>query len=144
MKRVRKVINNASEGAGESSKMQWSEVKWSEGKGSKLWWGCEGCIGVVKSNEGNVMVKCGFSSSWHNVFHYRYSLVYSVLVLIILLTYSCNCICCFIVCSVYFVVCVVLCAVFCFTVVCYFVWCMLFACCPIVVPLPPGRNPFAV
>jgi hypothetical protein len=60
-------------------------MKWSEGKGSKLWWGCEGCVSVVKSNEGKVMVKCGDISSWHNVFHYCHSLVYSVLVLIFLL-----------------------------------------------------------
>jgi hypothetical protein len=60
------------------------------------------------------------------------------LVQINLLMYSCNCICCFIVCSVSFIVCVVLCAVFCLSVVCYFV------CCPIVLPLPPGLNPFAV
>jgi hypothetical protein len=39
----------------------------------------------VNSNEGNVMVKCGFISSGHNVFHYRYSLVLRVLVLIFLL-----------------------------------------------------------
>jgi hypothetical protein len=33
------------------------------------------------------------------------------------------------VCSVSFIVCVVLCAVFCLSVVCYFVWCVLFVCC---------------
>jgi hypothetical protein len=36
------------------------------------------------------------------------------------------------------VVCVVLCAVFRLSVVCYFVLCL------IVVPLPPGKHPFAV
>jgi hypothetical protein len=50
----------------------------------------------------------------------------------------------FIGCSVSFIVCVVLCAVFCLSVVCYFVWCVLFVCCLIVVQLPPGRNPFSV
>jgi hypothetical protein len=44
----------------------------------------------------------------------------------------------FIVCSVSFVVCVVLCAVL-FCVM--YVICVL---CLIVVPLPPGKNPFAV
>jgi hypothetical protein len=28
-----------------------------------------------------------------------------------------------------FIACVVLCAVFCLSVVCYFVWCVLFVCC---------------
>jgi hypothetical protein len=45
------------------------------------------------------------------------------------------------VCCVSFIVCVVLCDVFCLRVVCYFVGCVL---CLIVVPLPPGKNPFAV
>jgi hypothetical protein len=58
---------------------------------------------------------------------------------------SCNCICIvFIICSVLFIACVVLSAVFCLSVVCYFVWHVLVVCCVIVVPLPPGKNPFAV
>jgi hypothetical protein len=62
------------------------DEKGREGKGSKLWWGCEGCVSVVKSNEGKLMVKCGCISPLHNnVFHYCYCLVYSVLVLIFLL-----------------------------------------------------------
>jgi hypothetical protein len=43
-----------------------------------------------------------------------------------------------------FIVCVVLCAVLCLSVVCYFVWCVTCELCLIVVPLPPGKNPFAV
>jgi hypothetical protein len=51
----------------------------------------------------------------------------------------------FIVCNVHFIVCVDLCAVFCLRMVCYFVRCVYFCLlCLIVVPLPPGRNPFAV
>jgi hypothetical protein len=38
----------------------------------------------------------------------------------------------------FFIVCVSLCAVFCLSVVCYFVLCL------ILVPLPPGKKPFAV
>jgi hypothetical protein len=51
----------------------------------------------------------------------------------------------FIVCNVSFTVCVALCAVFCLSVVYYFVWyvyCCVF--CLIAVPLPQGKNPFAV
>jgi hypothetical protein len=44
----------------------------------------------------------------------------------------------FILCSVSFIVCVVLCAVFRLSVVLFCVMCL------IVVPLPPGQNPFAV
>jgi hypothetical protein len=139
------------------SEVKWSEVKWREGKGregkgrevkgSKLWWlGCERCLSVVKSNGGKIKVKCGCVSSWHSVFHYCYCLVYGVIVLnfllINLLIYSCNSIwIVFIVCGVFFIICVDLCAVFCLSVVCYFVWCVLFVYCPIVVLLPPGRNP---
>jgi hypothetical protein len=50
-----------------------------------------------------------------------------------------------------FIVFVMLCAVFCLSAVCNFVCCVLFECgvlfcvlCVIVVPLPPGTNPFAV
>jgi hypothetical protein len=82
------------------------------------------CVSVVKSNEGKVMVKRGFISSWHNVFHCRYSLVYSVLVLIFLLIliYLFIVVIVFVVslCGVSFIVCVDLCAVFCLSVVCYF------------------------
>jgi hypothetical protein len=108
--------------------MKWSEVKWSEVTGNKLWWGCEGCVSVVKWNEGKVLVKCECISSWHYAFHYCYCLVYSMLILLNINLFDCgwNCICfsciciAFIVCSVSFV-CVVLCAVFCLSVVCYFV-----------------------
>jgi uncharacterized protein YqhQ len=48
--------------------------------------------------------------------------------------------CVFIVCSVSFIVSVVLCAVFCLSVVCYFVLSVLFVCCLIIVPLPPGKT----
>jgi hypothetical protein len=47
----------------------------------------------------------------------------------------------YIMCNVSFTVCVALCAVFCLRVVLLCVICVL---CLIVVPLPPGRNPFAV
>jgi hypothetical protein len=63
-----------------------------KGKGSIGWgWevicgeGCEGCVNVVKWNEGNVKVKYGNISPLHNVFLYCYSLGYSVPVLIFLL-----------------------------------------------------------
>jgi hypothetical protein len=76
------------------SEVKWSEVKGREGKGSNLWLGCERCLSVVKSNGGKIKVKFGCVSSWHNVFHYSYCLVYRVIVLnfllINLLTYSCN------------------------------------------------------
>jgi hypothetical protein len=56
------VINKAKWRCGENHQnMQSSELKWSgesEEKGSKLWRGCEGCISVVKWNEGKIMVKC--------------------------------------------------------------------------------------
>jgi hypothetical protein len=48
------------------------------------------------------------------------------------------------VCSVPFIVCLVLCAVFCLSVVCYFVRCVLFVLCLIVLSLPPGKNTFAI
>jgi hypothetical protein len=58
--------------------------------------------------------------------------------------YNCSCDCCiFILCRV-FIVCVVLCTVFRLIVVLLcvmYVVCML---CLVVVPLPPGENPFAV
>jgi hypothetical protein len=55
---------------------------------------------------------------------------------------SCNCICIvFIVCNLSFIVCVVLYDVFCWKVVSYSVGSVL---CLIVVPLPPGKTPFAV
>jgi hypothetical protein len=50
----------------------------------------------------------------------------------------------FIVCSVSFIVCVVLCAVFRLSVVYYSVRCVICVFCLIVVPLSPGKNPFAV
>jgi hypothetical protein len=34
-----------------------------EGKGSKLWLGCERCLSVVNSNGGKIKVKCGCVSS---------------------------------------------------------------------------------
>jgi hypothetical protein len=128
-----------------SLRLMFSLVWW-EGKGSKLWWGwwgCEGCVSIVKLNEGKVMVKCGCISSWHYVFHYCYCLVYSILTFININIFNCSCNCIFIVfivCCVSFIVCVVLfeCDVI------YFVWCVLFVCCLTVVPLPPGKNPFAV
>jgi hypothetical protein len=57
---------------------------------------------------------------------------------------SCNCICIvYIMCSVSLIVCVVLCAKFYLSAVCYFV-CVIYVLCLIVVPLPPGKNQFAV
>jgi hypothetical protein len=51
----------------------------------------------------------------------------------------------FIVCNVSLIVCVALCAVFCLSLICYFLlyvyFCVL---CPIVGPIPPGKNQFAV
>jgi hypothetical protein len=86
-KKVRKVINKAKWRCGDS-RQKYSEVKWSYGKGrevkwSKLWWGCEGYVSVVKWNEGKIMVKCGCISSWHNVFHYCYCIVYLFLLILI-------------------------------------------------------------
>jgi hypothetical protein len=49
-----------------------------------------------------------------------------------------------IVCSVSFIVFIVLCAVFCLVVVLFCVMCVICVLCLIVVPLPPGKNPFAV
>jgi hypothetical protein len=94
-----------------------------------LWLGCERCLSVVKSNGGKIEVKCGCVSSWHNVFHYCYCLVYRVIVLnfllINLLIYSCNCICCLIGYGVSFIVCVDLCAVFCLSGVLFCVICVI-------------------
>jgi hypothetical protein len=111
-----------------SSKIQWSDVKIREGKGSKLWWGCEGCVSVVKWNEGKVMVKYEYISPLHKVFHYCYTLGYSVLVLIFsvtnnLLNYGCKCICCSRnrICIVF----IVRSVLYCF---CSFVCCVLFEC----------------
>jgi hypothetical protein len=50
----------------------------------------------------------------------------------------------FIVCNVSFTVCVALCAVFCLSVVVMFYLICVFLCCLNVVPLPPGKPPFAV
>jgi hypothetical protein len=55
---------------------------------------------------------------------------------------SCNC-CIFILCRV-FIVCVVLCAVFRLIVVLFCVMCVIYVLCLTVVPLPQGKNPFAV
>jgi hypothetical protein len=56
----------------------------------------------------------------------------------------CSCDCCiFILCRV-FIVSVVLCAVFHLIVVLFCVMCVICVLCLIVVPLPPGENPFAV
>jgi hypothetical protein len=49
----------------------------------------------------------------------------------------------FILCRV-FIVCVVLCAVFRLVVEFFSVMCVVCVLCLIVLPLPPGRNPFAV
>jgi hypothetical protein len=54
----------------------------------------------------------------------------------------CNC-CIFILCRV-FIVCVFLCAVFRLIVVLFCMMCVICVLCLIVVPLPPGENPFAV
>jgi hypothetical protein len=43
-----------------------------------------------------------------------------------------------------FIVCVDLCSVFCLIVVLFCVMCVICVLCLIVVPLPPGKNPFAV
>jgi hypothetical protein len=73
-KNLRKVINKAKwRCGGNHPKMQWSEVKWSEVKrvgvkGSKLWWGCEGYVSVVKWNEGKVIVK--YESSVHDLMYF--------------------------------------------------------------------------
>jgi hypothetical protein len=50
----------------------------------------------------------------------------------------------FILCSVSFIVCVVLCAVFRLIVMLFCVMCVICLLCLIVLPLPPGKNPFAV
>jgi heme/copper-type cytochrome/quinol oxidase subunit 1 len=50
----------------------------------------------------------------------------------------------FVVCSVSFIVCVVLCAVFHLIVVLFCVMCVICVLCLTVVPLLPGKNPFAV
>jgi hypothetical protein len=71
-------------------------------------------------------------------------LVYSMLIFINTTLYNCSCDCCiFILCRV-FVVCVALCAVFRLIVVLFCVMCVICVLCLIVVPLPPGGNPFAV
>jgi hypothetical protein len=58
--------------------------------------------------------------------------------------YNCSCDCCiFILCRV-FNVCVVLCSVFRLIVVLFCVMRVLCVLCLIVVPLPPGKTPFAV
>jgi uncharacterized membrane protein len=58
--------------------------------------------------------------------------------------YNCSRDCCiFILCRV-FIVCVVLCNVFRLVVVLFSVMSVVCVLCPIVVPLPPGENPFAV
>jgi hypothetical protein len=58
--------------------------------------------------------------------------------------YNCICDCCvFIVCRV-FIVCVVLCAVFRLIVVLLCVICIACVLCLLLVPLPPGKTPFAV
>jgi hypothetical protein len=90
-----------------------------------------------------------FARIQHHVFHYWCCLVYSMIIFININLYncSCNCICCsctcifivFIVCSMSFVVCVVLCE--CGVLFC--VMCVIWVLCLIVVPFPPGKNPFA-
>jgi hypothetical protein len=153
-KRVSKVINKAKwMCGGNHPKIQWSEVKrsWREvncGEDVKR------ALSVVTWNEGKVMVKCECISSWHYVFHYCYCSVYSIFIFIIINLFNCiyNCICCscncsrilFIVYGVSFIVCVVLWLYFCLSVVCYFVWCVLFVLCLIVVPLPPGKTPICI
>jgi hypothetical protein len=47
--------------------------------GGKLRWGSEGYVGVVKWNEGEVIVKCECNSSRQYVLNYCYSLVYNTL-----------------------------------------------------------------
>jgi uncharacterized membrane protein len=58
--------------------------------------------------------------------------------------YNCSCDCCILILCCVFIVCVVLCAVFRLIVVLFRVICVICVLCLIVVPLPPGRNPFAV
>jgi hypothetical protein len=64
---------------------RWDEVRWGEVRRSRLWWGCEGCVSVVKWNEGKVMVKCECISSWHYVFHYCYCIIYFFLLILMYL-----------------------------------------------------------
>jgi hypothetical protein len=60
--------------------------------------------------------------------------------------YNCSCDCSYSFCIVcpLLCVCVVLCAVFCLIVVLFCVMCAFCLLCLIVLPLPPGKTPFAV
>jgi hypothetical protein len=58
--------------------------------------------------------------------------------------YNCSCDCLYSFCVVCFLVCVVLCSVFCLSMVLFCVMCVISVLCLIVVPLPPGKNPFVV
>jgi hypothetical protein len=82
--------------------------------------------------------------SWHYIFHYCCCLVYSRLIFIDTNLCNCSCDCCIVILCRVFIVCVVLCAVFRLIVVLFCVMCVICVLCLIVVPLPPGRNPFAV
>jgi hypothetical protein len=77
-----------------------------------------------------------------------FSLVYSMLIFINTALYNCtsSCdFCIFILCRVFIVcVCVVLCAVFRLIVLLFCVMYVICVLCLIVVPLPPGGNPFVV
>jgi hypothetical protein len=119
-KRVRKVTNNAKLMGGSS---KWSERKWSEAKWIMVQW-----------REGLMTIP----TSWLLLFSY------SMIIIINTTLHNCSCDCCiFILCRV-FIVCVVLCAVFRLIVVLFCVMCIVCVLCLIVVPLPPGENPFAV
>jgi hypothetical protein len=81
-------------------------------------------------------------ASWHYVVHHCYCLVYSRLIFINTNLYNCSFDCyIFILCRV-FIMFAVLCAVFCLIVVLFCVMCVMCVLCLIVVPLPPGKNPF--
>jgi hypothetical protein len=56
-------------------------------------------------------------------------LIYLIVAVIIFVLVENQYLHCIHLCSVSFIACVVLCAVFCLSVVCYFVWCVLFVCC---------------
>jgi hypothetical protein len=49
-------------------KMQWSEVKWGEGRLSGVW--CEDFINVGKQSEVKLLMKCVCISSWRYVIYY--------------------------------------------------------------------------
>jgi hypothetical protein len=69
---------------------------------------------------------------------------YSIISFINTNLYNCSCDCVFSFCVRVFIECVILCTVFRLIVVLYCVMCVVCVFCLIVLPLPPGENPFAV